>query len=166
MGNMRSIINSHNKAILRKANNVQNQTGVKDCNCRDGTKCPLQEKCMSSNIIYKAEVKTDNRSVMSYIGSTGTTFKARYANHKRSFNNKKLANSTALAKHIWQLKENDIKYEVTWKIVQRIRTGNNINGCNLCNLERMEIMNAKKERSLNKRSEIQARCQHWKKRFF
>ena len=166
MGNMRSIINSHNKTILRKVDSLKEQTKVKDCNCRDRTKCPLQGKCMSSNIIYKAEVKAENKNTMYYIGSTGTTFKTRYNNHKRSFNHKKLADSTALAKYIWQLKENNIKYKVTWSIAQKIRTGSNINGCNLCNLERLEIMNAKKERSLNKRSEIQARCQHWKKRFF
>ena len=166
MGNMKSIINSHNNAILRKIKNEQNQVKDKECNCRDSTKCPLQGKCMSSNIIYEAEVKTENGSIMSYIGSTGTSFKARFANHKRSFANEKQASSTALAKHIWQLKKDNIKHTVTWRIVQRLRTESNIDSCNLCNLERLEIMNAEKERSLNKRSEIQARCQHWRKRFF
>ena len=56
MENMKSIINSHNNTILRKLKNGQNKAIMKDCNCRDKAKCPLQGKCLSKNNIYKATV--------------------------------------------------------------------------------------------------------------
>ena len=144
MGNMKSVINSHNNNILRKLKNGQNKAIMKDCNCRDKAKCPLQGKCLSKNIIYKATVETEGGDKMSYIGSTGTSFKTRFSNHKRSFANVKQANSTTLAKHIWHLKMNKIKHTITWRIVQRTRVENGVNRCNLCNFERLEIINAQK----------------------
>ena len=41
-----------------------------------------------------------------YIGLTEGTFKQRYTQHKLSFRNRKYANRTELAKHIWKLKDN------------------------------------------------------------
>ena len=67
MGNMKSIINSHNNTICRKVKDEQNQAIMKDCNCRDKTKCPLQGNCLSKNIIYKAIVETEGGDKMSYI---------------------------------------------------------------------------------------------------
>ena len=52
MNNVRSIITSHNTRIIRKS---QTQvTSVDNCNCRNKEACPLQNKCMNKDIVYKA----------------------------------------------------------------------------------------------------------------
>ena len=58
----------------------------KTCNCR-AEPCPLNKNCLASNLIYKATIKTDNTTKIC-IGSTSTTVKDRYRNHKASLNNK------------------------------------------------------------------------------
>ena len=46
------IITSHNTRIIRKS---QTQvTSVDNCNCRNNEACPLQNKCMNKDIVYKA----------------------------------------------------------------------------------------------------------------
>ena len=49
MNNVRSIITSHNTAIIRKS---QTQvTSADNCNCRNKEACPLQNKCMNKGIV-------------------------------------------------------------------------------------------------------------------
>ena len=51
--------------------------------------CPLQNKCMSKDIVYKATVITNNtQDTKHYIGMTSNTFKERYRNHIKSFTQK------------------------------------------------------------------------------
>ena len=50
MNNISSIILGHNKNLLNP--NVT-QYG---CNCRIGEDCPLQNQCLTPNIIYRADV--------------------------------------------------------------------------------------------------------------
>ena len=53
MNNVRSIITSHNTRIIRKS---QTQvTSTDNCNCRNKEACPLQNKCMNKDIVYKAQ---------------------------------------------------------------------------------------------------------------
>ena len=47
---MKSIISSHNKQILTPKNK---QVG---CNCRVKNSCPLDNKCLISQLIYQADV--------------------------------------------------------------------------------------------------------------
>ena len=43
--------------------------------------------CLKESIVYKATVTTeDNKPNQTYVGLTGNSFKARFANHKASFN--------------------------------------------------------------------------------
>ena len=68
--------------------------------------CPLQEKCMTKDIVYKATVTTGNtNSIKHYIGMRASTFKERYRNHIKSFNHKRYSNDTELSKCIWKLKD-------------------------------------------------------------
>jgi hypothetical protein len=63
--------------------------------------------CLTKDLVYQAEVKTkDNNDIKTYIGMTATTFKERYRNHKKSFNDIKYENETELSKHVWKLKLN------------------------------------------------------------
>ena len=51
--------------------------------------------CLTKDLVYQAEVKTkDNNDIKTYIGMTATTFKERYRNHKKSFNDIKYENET------------------------------------------------------------------------
>ena len=49
-----------------------------------------------------------------YTGLTGSTFKDRYDKHSSSFRNEE--HSTTLSSHIWKLKDNNLKFELSWKI--------------------------------------------------
>ncbi len=63
---------------------------IDPCTCRDKKTCPLQEKCMTKDIIYKVTVTTSNtNSTKYYIGMTASTFKERHRNHIKSFNHRK-----------------------------------------------------------------------------
>ena len=54
MPNMGSINNNQNKKIL--TNNTTLQNG---CNCRKKDQCPLDNNCLITSVIYKANVTTD-----------------------------------------------------------------------------------------------------------
>ena len=57
----------------------------KTCNCRAESKCPLDGKCLTTSIVYKAEITpTDTQETKEYIGITAGPFKERYNNHKKS----------------------------------------------------------------------------------
>ena len=75
------------------------------CNCRTPERCPLNGHCLTSKIVYKATVETDdNRDPKIYIGSTETPFKQRYTNHVMRFKHEKYGSRTELSKYIWNLK--------------------------------------------------------------
>ena len=42
----------------------------KTCNCRNKNLCPLDGKCLTNNVIYKATVTTASRTTSNYIGMT------------------------------------------------------------------------------------------------
>ena len=82
---MGSIINKRNKKILTN-NNTTPQNG---CNCRKKDQCPLDNNCLITSVIYKANLTTDTDDTgdtgKNYIGLTEGTFKQRYTQHKLSF---------------------------------------------------------------------------------
>ena len=73
--NLGMIINSHNKKILRQSK----MTYEREFNCRIKENCPLGGKCLSKNIIYRANItpeeKNKNIKEESYVGLTATKFK-------------------------------------------------------------------------------------------
>ena len=120
MKNMKSIINSHNRKIL---NGEYMATGT--CNCIKKEKCPLNNKCLTSNVIYEARISsTSNNNFKTYIGATEGTFKKRYANHKKSFNNLKYKNDTELPKEFWTIKQRNEIPTVNWSIKKKCRKSN------------------------------------------
>ena len=91
---MKSIISSHNEQILIPKNK---QVG---CNCRIKNFCRLDNKYLTSQLIYQSEVTNNlDDKYKYYLELAETTFKERYSNHKRLFNNKNSKNSTELLKY-------------------------------------------------------------------
>ena len=110
MPNMKSIISSHNKALLSDYQRSQTQTSDKECNCRKRDQCPLDGKCLAQNVVYQATVSMQTSSE-SYVGLT-TNFKEHYRNHTASFRHQNKRNETELSKHIWTLKDNNKPFTI------------------------------------------------------
>ena len=156
MKNMSSIISSHNKTILEP--NVD-ETG---CNCKNKLECPVENKCLTKKVIYKAEVKNNkNEDTKIYIGLSENAFKERYRNHTKSFRHDKYKNETVLSKYIWDLKENDAMPIVKWSFIKTIKGKSNSNNCPLCLIEKFNIISLLDDKNLlNKKSEFISKCRH------
>ena len=107
MNNVKSIISNHNKTVISKSTNSDKDK--KNCKRRKPEKCPMDGNCNEESIIYQAEV-TSQTTRETYIGLCDTSFKLRYRNHTSSFRNKRYRNATALSKHVWNLKDQNIQY--------------------------------------------------------
>ena len=87
---MTNIISKHNK----KVPNSYNETNGKTCNCRNKSKCLLDNKCLTNKIVYKAEVETNDGinelSTKVYFGIIKTEFQSRYNNHTMSTRHMKI----------------------------------------------------------------------------
>ena len=153
------IINKHNKQVT-----TANPATPKEqtCNCQNQEECPLDNHCLSNNVIYKAQVTTSDDIIgKCYIGLTEGTFKQRCMQHKLSFRNRKYGDSTELSKHIWSLKDSKKDYDIKWSIIAKARPYNNISRkCDLCVTEKLYIIKANSHTLLNKRSEFISKCRH------
>ena len=110
---MKSIISSHNKQILTPKNK---QVG---CNCRIKNSCPLDNKCLTWQLVYQVDVTNNlDDEYKFYLGLVETTFKERYTNHKSSFNNENSKNSAELSKHVCSLRGDNKILSIKWKIVK------------------------------------------------
>ena len=154
MPNMENIISQHNKSILSETEPEESRT----CNCRTQV-CPMNGHCLAEDIIYQAEVVTDDDK-KKYLGSCSTTFKLRYANHKASFAKMGKRNDTELASYIWSLKEKGKNFSLLWKIVAKANSYyKGYKNCKLCLNEKMLILKSDKNVFLNKR-ELMTKCHH------
>ena len=72
---MKSIISSHHKHVLSNANVPTAQPDT--CNCRKKPDCPLEGKCIQTNVIYQATVTTET-ATETYAG-LATNFKERFS---------------------------------------------------------------------------------------
>ena len=76
---MKSIISSHNKQLIASKNK---QVG---CNCRVKNSYPLDNKCLTSQLIYQADVTNNlDEEYKYYLRLAETTFKERYSKYKSS----------------------------------------------------------------------------------
>ena len=166
MANMKAIIQGHNRKIIDNDNTILPDDS---CNCRIKEDCPLDgDRCRQENIIYKATVST-SADEKDYIGSSGNSFKSRYAGHKTSFKHEKYQNSTRLSRHVWSLKNKGIPFSIKWSIINKIGKrsgGGQQRMCLTCNLERLAIASADRKRTLNKRSELTGNCPHEQGSYF
>ena len=93
---MSSVIASQNRRIIEPTSNNH------VCNCRNRTKCPLVNKCLTTNTVYKAVVSAPSTLDSRYFGIAETSFKDRFRNRTRNFHHKKYVNSTELSKYMWK----------------------------------------------------------------
>ena len=101
--------------------------------------CPLEGKCLSKSVVYKATVKQENRKTNTYIGLTSNHFKKRFYAHTHSFKNPDV-NQTSLSNHIRNLKEGGIKHTIQWEQIDQARSFSPVTGiCGLCTKEKFHI---------------------------
>ena len=96
MGNISSIISSRNKNMKKPVSNTEY-----GCNCRSKESCLLQNKCLTPELVNRADVKNlTNDQKKFYHGVTETPFKERFSNHTQDFKHPKYRNSTELSKYV------------------------------------------------------------------
>ena len=165
--NMASIIKAHNSRILQNAE-AQEDKPKRSCNCvrRNKDLCPLQQKCLTENVIYEATVKTSSEEKV-YVGSTGRSFKERYGEHKHALRHQGSSQSTELSKYVWAQRAKGEDPTIQWKLLHTIgKPRGPQRVCTTCNLEKMEIAATERRRSLNKRSELTGKCVHFRNFYF
>ena len=76
------------------------------CNCRNPDNCPLDNKCLTSKIVYSAEIITSSQQPSKfYLGICKTEFNTIFNNHKKSFCHRVNEKDIELSKYIWELKD-------------------------------------------------------------
>ena len=136
---------------------------MKLCNFRDKNECPLGGKCLTPSVVYKAATTTKDTAhqTKNYIGVTAGPLKKRFNNHRKSINNYSYKKETELSKYPWKLKEQGIQFDIKRSIFKRVpaySTGRK--SCQLCLEEKLLILKSRKKQTLNKRSEVFAKCRH------
>ena len=82
------------------------------------------------------------------------TFKKQYRGHKFDFKHKDKYGTT-LSRHIWRLRDMNVKYSIKWEIKEKApiyKPG--AKECKLCNAEKYHILMEDYKQSLNCRSEL------------
>jgi len=158
MENMANIIKKHNATILSPPPVLDK----KMCNCRNKATCPLNGKCLEECVVYKASVSMDSdTSIKHYYGLVEGKFKFRYNQHTHSFKHEENRHETALAKHIWTLKENHQTYSIAWSIAAHASPYKcGTRRCDLCLTEKLTIATADPNTMLNSRDELISTCRH------
>ena len=164
LNSIKSEIAGHNKTIL--SNNKEDKDN-RLCNCRRKDECPLNGRCLTSNVVYQADISTKEGDHGTYIGTTGNSFKERHRGHKSSFKYSTKRNTTELSKFYWKMRDEGKSPEIKWSVIAEIKSGySHRNGCTLCNTERYNIALADKKCLLNKRNERKRACPHYASIFF
>jgi len=123
----------------------------------------MDGNCNDQNIIYQAEITTPTTKE-TYIGLYDTTFKLRYRNHVCSFKNEQYKHATELSKYIWNLKDENIEYNIKWGKVKQARSYSNVTKkCNFCLWKKYFIICKPEMSTLNKRNELISSCRHSRK---
>ena len=160
MPNMAAIIKQHNSNVASPRKTDETNKLAQNCNCRNKFDCPLNGNCLKSCLIYKATISSGNQRDL-YYGSCSTTFKKRFSNHRSSFRHQRLKKSTELSKRVCEHKNEGRDYLIQWSVIKEAapyRCGARI--CSLCLAEKLQIIKAKPEGLLNKRSELISKCRH------
>ena len=136
-----------------------------NCKCRDQD-CPVNGECERRGVIYQCSVKeTNSGKVETYVGLTENSFKDRITKHRKSIRDRNY-HKNSLSNHIWNLKDQNIDHEISWKILEPAQPYSPASKiCNLCVREIYFILYHRKMASLNKRKEFFRYCLHKGKYF-
>ena len=166
--NMHQIITAHNKKLLNKGQNTT-EPETETCKCRN-LPCPIPDKkCMTKNVIYKAEIDDIN-----YIGLTANTIKQRITGHRQSFREEGRKNASTLSLYIWTKKLNKDdngefqEPKIKWSILKTcsVYTAGQ-KTCDLCLSEKMFLLKAANNpKNINRRNDIANRCFHRHKQYY
>ena len=167
---MAQAVSRQNMKLLRENDQAEN---IPKCNCRGPVNCPVDGKCQSKGVVYRATIKqTLTGKEDTYTGMTGRSFKERLYEHNTDMRNRPKPkqngkqngnNTTKLREHVWKLKDQGIDFTVKWRILDRAPTFNPITRkCRVCLKEKFYIMYDKSGSSLNKRREVFNTCIHKK----
>ena len=100
----------------------------------------------------------------SYIGLCDTSFKLRYRNHTSSFRNERYRNATELRKHVWNLKDQNVQYNIKWRKIKQARSYSDVTKkCNLRLWGKKYFILCKPQMSLVFKQPKWACCRHFRK---
>ena len=116
-------------------------------------------------MIYQADVENEvNDEKRIYFGLAATTFKDRFGNHEKDFNQKQHSKNTELSKLIWSLKDAKIPCSIRWSIVEKVYGKTKIDRYPLCLGEKLQLIEYFDDiRLLNKKPEFINHCRHQNK---
>ena len=101
--NVKQTISNNNHRLLQLLRMKESAQVSKLCNCRHKNSCPLDGKCLTKCVVYKATVtETTSNNQETYIGLTENEFKTRFNLHKSSFKLEYKRTSTTLSGHVWK----------------------------------------------------------------
>ena len=162
MPNVDQLISAHNKKVLAEDNNIEDRT----CSCtpkppNNEVDCPLEGNCLVKGVIYEATATSDDGETKKYVGAASTTFKARLYNHHSSFTMVEKRHQTTLSTYVWKKREEGVEVNISYKILAKAPPYSAARGrCNLCLQEKVHILLADENTSLNRRSELHQKCRH------
>ena len=107
---------SHNRKILHPSVNSQSRTCHENRHVKK-TDCSLQEKCLSENTLYQADISSENFQTKIYYDKSETKFETRFSKHKKSFNHEKHKNDTQLSNELWNIKASKEEPVLVWKLL-------------------------------------------------
>ena len=110
----------------------------------------MDGNCNVESIIYQAE-DTSQTTKETYIGLCDTSSKLAYRNYTSSFCNEWYKNANKLSKNMWNLKDQDIQYNIKWR---KIKYAQSYSDFILCKPEMS---------SLNNRNELTSCCRDSRK---
>ena len=110
-----NIIKQHNSKVLSKTNDNNNCK----CNRRSKSNCPLNGECLTQCLVSKA-TSTTSRNSFAYCGTSEADFKTRYNNHTKSLRHRECMNVTELSKHMWNLKDHGLDYNLLREIHKKV----------------------------------------------
>ena len=111
------------------------------------------ERCLSNNILYQANITAlgENSETKVYYGICETTFKLRYANHKKMFNHRNCKSDTELSNEFLKIKDNKRNVIITWENLSRLQAYNRSRKrCSLCSNEKLKIALHRNNNMLNR----------------
>ena len=100
MRSVELIIADHNNKLLVKASR-DNNSQIKECNCRRLENCPLERKCLTTGVVYQATVTLEPTTTSkTYVGITEGQFKTRFNLHNSTFKKTNKRKSTEPSNYI------------------------------------------------------------------